>query len=131
MTRAYAWFAGVFLLLQGASTLAFRLIPALDQVFPALLHHTQMVPAHSLLHIVTALIAFAALRWGDRRGVFRFAFWFGLFYIALAIAGMVTGQAFGLGLQPFDHPFHALLGAMGVAAAGFDYRHTRARPTNR
>ena len=131
MTRAYAWFVGVLLLLQGASTLAFRLVPALDQAFPALLHHTQMLPAHSLLHIATALIALAALRWGDRRGVFRFALWFGLFYTALAVAGMATGQAFGLGLQPFDHPFHALLGALGVAAAGFDYRGRRARPAKR
>ena len=131
MTHAYAWFAGVFLMLQGTSTLAFRLIPALDEAFPALLKHTQMVPTHSLLHIATALIAFAVLRWCGRRGVFRFALWFGLFYSALAIAGMASGWTFGLGLQPFDHPFHALLGALGVAAAGFDYRGARARPTRR
>ena len=115
-TRAYAWFAGVFLLLQGVSTLAMRLVPELDRAFPALLHHTRMVPSHSLLHIATALIAFAALRWGGRRGVTRFAWGFGSFYIALALAGMASGSPLGLGLQAFDHPFHVLLGGLGLAA---------------
>lgn len=131
MTRVYAWFAGVFLILQGTSTLVFRLILALDQAFPALLKHTQMVPTHSLLHIATALIAFAVLRWGSPRGVFRFALWFGLFYIALALAGMATGSTLGLGLQPFDHLFHILLGGLGIAAAWLDRRHGRPSPASR
>lgn len=121
-TRAYAWFAGVFLLLQGASTLAMRMVPELDRAFPALLHHTRMVPSHSLLHIATALIAFAALRWGGRRGVARFAWGFGSFYIALALAGMASGSPLGLGLQAFDHPFHVLLGGLGLAAAWLQHR---------
>ena len=120
--RAYAWFAGVFLLLQGASTLAMRLVPALDQAFPALLHHTRMVPSHSLLHIATALIAFAVLRWGGARAVFRFAWGFGTFYVALALAGMVSGAPLGLGLQAFDHPFHVLLGGLGLVAAWLQRR---------
>ena len=78
MTRAYAWFAGVFLILQGTSTLAFRL--------------------------------------------------YGLFYIGLAMLGIITGSMLGLGLQPFDHPFHILLGGMGIAAAWFERRRGR---TNR
>jgi hypothetical protein len=125
-TRAYAWFAGVFLLLQGASTLAMRLVPELDRAFPALLHHTRMVPSHSLLHIATALIAFAALRWGGRRGVARFAWGFGTFYIALALAGMASGSPLGLGLQAFDHPFHVLLGGLGLAAVWLQHRRERA-----
>lgn len=125
MTRAYAWFAGVFLILQGTSTLAFRLYPPLDQAFPALLWHTQMVPTHSLLHIATALIAFATLAWGGARSRYRFALWFGLFYIGLAMLGIITGSMLGLGLQPFDHPFHILLGGMGIAAAWLERRRGR------
>lgn len=125
MTRAYVWFASVFLILQGTSTLACRLIPALDRAFPALLTRTQMVPTHSLLHIATALIAFGVLRWGGQRGVFRFAFWSGLFYIALALAGMATDSTLGLGLQAFDHPFHVLLGGLGIVAAWLDRRGGR------
>ncbi len=120
MTCAYAWFAGVFLILQGSSTLAFRLVPALDRAFPALLEQTRMVPAHSVLHISTALLAFAVLRWGGRRGALGFALGFGLFYVALAISGSVTASTLCLGLQPFDHPFHLLLGGLGLLAVGLD-----------
>lgn len=125
MTRAYAWFAGVFLLLQGSSTLALRLVPALDRAFPALLEQTRMVPSHSVLHIVTALLALAALRRGGRRGVFGFALGFGAFYVALAVGGFVTGSSLCLGLQPFDHPFHLLLGGLGLLAAGLDAMRAR------
>jgi hypothetical protein len=44
-------------LLQGASTLAFRLYPPLDRAFPLLLDLTRMIPSHSLLHLGTGLIA--------------------------------------------------------------------------
>jgi hypothetical protein len=127
VTRAYAWFAGIFLLLQGTSTLAFRLVPTLDRAFPALLEQTRMVPTHSLLHISTALIAFSVLRWGGRRGAPAFALGFGLFYVALAVTGMVTGSTLCLGLQTFDHPFHLLLGGLGLLALAIDgYRMRRA-----
>jgi hypothetical protein len=45
-TRFYTAFSGIFLLLQGTSTLAFRLFPSLDEAFPALLAITQMIPPH-------------------------------------------------------------------------------------
>src|SRR4029453_13658011 len=57
----YTAIAGTFLLLQGTSTLAFRLYPPLDQAFPALLGVTQMVPPHSILHILTGVVALVAL----------------------------------------------------------------------
>lgn len=111
----YTSLAGVFLLLQGTSTLAARLIPAIDQSFPALLATTQMVPSHSLLHIFTALLAFGALYSG--KSLTRlFALCFGLFYLGLGVFGMASGLRLGLGLQAFDHPFHMLLGALGLAA---------------
>jgi hypothetical protein len=125
VTRAYAWFAGIFLLLQGTSTLAFRLVPALDRAFPPLLEQTRMVPSHSLLHIATALVAFGVLRWGGGRGAWLFALGFGLFYVALAGLGMASGSELCLGLQPFDHPFHILLGGLGLLALAIDVVHAR------
>lgn len=127
-TRCYALFAGVFLLLQGTSTLAFRLYPPLDQMFPALLELTRMVPAHSLLHIGTALIALWVYFKGQLRAPFWFALAFGTFYVGLAVVGHVTGRQLALGLQPFDHPFHVLLGGLGLLAVVVDGYRRRSQP---
>ena len=117
-TRLYTAFSGIFLLLQGTSTLAFRLFPSLDVAFPALLAITQMIPPHSVLHILTGVIALIVLLRGGSRGPFWFALLFGAFYFGLAIFGMITGHATMLGLQPFDHPFHLALGGLGFLAVG-------------
>lgn len=117
LARAYAWFCGVFLLLQGTSTLAARLFPSFDRTFPALLQATRMVPLHSALHIATALLALICLLRGAR-ATWWFALLFGGFYAGLGLLGVVAhGQTRGLGLQPFDHPFHLLLGGLGIVAA--------------
>ena len=117
-TRFYTGFSGIFLLLQGISTLAFRLFPALDQAFPALLSITRMVPVHSTLHILTGLTALAILLRGGERGPYCFAAGFGTFYTGLALFGMLTHHPTILRLQPFDHPFHLFLGAWGLLVAG-------------
>jgi hypothetical protein len=122
--RAYALFCGVFLLLQGTSTLAARLFPAVDQAIPGLLATTHMRPVHSVLHIATALLAFAVVTLGQRATV-GFAFVFGGFYTALGLFGWLSGfdfAALGLHLQPFDHPFHVLLGGLGLVAVAWARR---------
>lgn len=126
-TRFYTAFSGTFLLLQGTSTLVFRLFPALDRVFPALLAITQMVPVHSMLHILTGLTALALLLRGGERGTFWFAAGFGAFYTALALFGMITHQSTVLELQPFDHPFHLLLGLWGLLVAGYSMYRSQSR----
>ena len=117
-TRLYTVFSGIFLLLQGTSTLAFRLVPSFDRAFPALLAITKMIPPHSILHILTGLIALIVLVRGGPSGTFWFALLFGAFYFGLAVFGIVTGHATMLGLQPFDHPFHLALGGLGFLAVG-------------
>ena len=126
-TRFYTAFSGIFLLLQGTSTLAFRLFPALDDSFPALLSITQMVPVHSILHILTGLTALALLLRGRERGTFWFAAGFGAFYTGLALFGMITHQSTILQLQPFDHPFHLLLGLWGLLATGYSMYRSQSR----
>jgi hypothetical protein len=123
-TRLYTAVAGSFLLLQGTSTLAFRLVPAVDQAFPALLAITRMVPPHSILHILTGILALVVLFRGGERGPFWFAAGFGLFYVGLAFVGMMIGHPTILGLQPFDHFFHILLGGLGLLAVGLDLYRT-------
>jgi hypothetical protein len=117
LTRWYTAVAGIFLLLQGTSTLAFRLIPALDAVFPQLLSVTQMVPVHSTLHILTGILALIVLFRGGERGALWFSAGFGAFYTGLALYGFVTHAPTVFHLQLFDHPFHLLLGLLGLAAA--------------
>lgn len=126
-TRLYTAFSGIFLLLQGTSTLAFRLFPALDEAFPALLGITKMIPSHSLLHILTGVIAVTVLLRGGERGTFWFALLFGAFYFGLAVFGMVTGHTTMLGLQPFDHPVHLALGGLGFLAVGVAVYHSQKR----
>ena len=118
----YTAFIGGFLLLQGTSTLVFRLVPPLDRAFPALLDVTQMIPIHSALHIVTGLLAVAVLRSGGARGAWLYAFLFGLFYTSLGVVALLSGMTLGLGLQPFDHPFHLVAGVPGLIAAWLGYQ---------
>lgn len=126
-TRLYTAFSGIFLLLQGTSTLAFRLFPSLNEAFPALLSITQMIPPHSILHILTGIVALVILFRGDERGLFWFAAGFGFFYTGLAFFGMITHHPTILGLQPFDHPFHLVLGMLGLLAAGLSILRSQSR----
>jgi hypothetical protein len=126
-TRLYTAFSGIFLLLQGTSTLSFRLIPSLDEAFPALLSITRMIPPHSILHILTGIVALVVLFRGEERSAFWFATGFGLFYTGLAFFGMITHHPTILGLQPFDHPFHLVLGILGLLAAGLSIYRSQNR----
>jgi len=117
----YTAASGIFLLLQGISTLMFRLYPPLDQAFPALLATTHMIPIHSTLHIVTGILAVVILYRDKEREAFWFALGFGLFYLGLGLTGLISGHQMGLGLQPFDHPIHLALGLVGLFAAGVSY----------
>jgi hypothetical protein len=127
VTRLYTAAAGIFLLLQGTSTLAFRLFPPLDHAFPALLAVTHMIPAHSILHIVTGIVALLVLFRGGRRGSWWFAAGFGSFYIGLALFGMITSHPTALGLQSFDHPIHLALGVLGLLVAWIQLIRVRRR----
>lgn len=127
-TRLYTIFIGAVLTLQGVSTLLFRLIPPLDRAFPLLLELTRMIPTHSILHIVTGLVGLWAYFRGGPRASFWFAVGFGVFYCGLAAVGMVTGHHLGLGLHPFDHPFHFLIGGLGLIAVAIECVAARRTP---
>ena len=116
LVRALTYAYAVGLLLQGGLTLLARLVPAFDQAVPGLLIATGMIVPHSLMHIATGLLALFAVR----RSVYAawlFLLGFGAYYLTLGLAGWTTHQQFGLGLQPFDHPFHIVIGAVALGAA--------------
>lgn len=115
--RGLTAFYAFGLLAQGGLTLLARLVPALDRAAPAILARTRMVPPHSLLHIVTGLLALGILLWGSAAGTWRFLLLFGIGYTALGLAGALSGRQFGLGLQAFDHPIHLVIGGAALAAA--------------
>lgn len=119
-TLRYTRFVALFLALQGASTLAALTWSSIDRAAPFLLDTTQMVRPHSLLHLATAALAVVALVTDRTR---LFAAGFGGFYVALALAGWVSGRSLLLGLAPFDHPFHLVLGGLGLFALLAERRH--------
>jgi hypothetical protein len=116
LVRSLTYVYAIGLLLQGGLTLLARLVPAFDRAVPGLLQVTEMVPAHSLLHIATGLLALYAAR-RSVHAAWLFLLAFGLFYTMLGLAGALTQQQFGLALQNFDHPIHIVIGivALGVA----------------
>lgn len=127
--RVVTWYVrvvGTVLLVQGVVTGTFLLVEPLRTAIPAVLDITRMVPAHSALHVMTGVVALAVLRWGGARERWLFAFWFGLAYTALGLSGLLTGHDHGLGLQPFDHPFHLVAGLPGLLAAAAGARATTA-----
>lgn len=115
--RLYTAVYGFVGLFQALLSYGFHYIPTLDQSLPFLQAVPHMIPVHSTLHFVTSLLAIAIFVRGSDHGAFWFAFGFGLFYISLGLAGWLTRQQFGLGLQPFDHTFHLFLGALALFAA--------------
>ena len=124
-TRVYTWIASIGLLLQGASTLLALLVPAVDRAIPLLLAETHMVPAHSVLHIGSGLVGFALLCFGGSWGSRAFSIGFGLFYVGLGASGALTGQPMLLHLNPFDHPFHVVVGGAGLLAVAVELAMTR------
>jgi hypothetical protein len=115
--RLYTAVYGFLGLFQALLSYGFHFFPKLDQVLPFLQAVPHMIPVHSTLHFVTSILAIVIFFRGGDRAAFWFAFGFGLFYSALGFAGWLTDQQFGLGLQPFDHPFHLFLGSLALLAA--------------
>ena len=115
--RLYTAVYGYVGLFQAVLSYAFHFFPNLDHALPFLQAVPHMIPIHSTLHFVTAILAIVIFHRGGERGAFWFAFGFGLFYTSLGLAGWLTGLQFGLGLQPFDHPFHLFLGGLALLAA--------------
>ncbi len=74
--------------------------------------------AHSVLHLVTGLVGWAAARQAsDGNGTRAFALAFGVFYLALAFLGWLwPSPVRALHLQAADHLFHLAAGSATLVA---------------
>jgi hypothetical protein len=66
---------------------------------------------HNLLHVVWG-IALLALAWMDQAAIAATVF--GVFYVALAFAGVILVNPFGLRLGPGENAFHFIVGPLAL-----------------
>lgn len=114
--RCYLWVVGAGLLGQGALTLVFLAFSeeGARRTHGVLNHDGR----HGVLHVVWGLTLLALVSWEHRRRpLVTGAVVFGVFYLALAVLGMVTDDPFGLILGPGENGFHLIVGASALAVA--------------
>ena len=108
--RTYLLLVGAGLLLEGAALL-------LATVIHVGLPYALDTP-HNVLHVVWGLLIVGALvSFRDARAMSALALLFGVFYTALAIAGVWFTNPFGLLLGPGENIFHVVVGLSSLAAA--------------
>ncbi|MFZ5814803.1 MAG: DUF4383 domain-containing protein [Bacillota bacterium] len=84
---------------------------------------------HNLLHLLSGLWGLAAAgRSGSAEGARRFAWGFGLFYIALAVIGWLSPAPLSLlPLGPADHLFHLIVGGVTLVTSVYAGRVVASR----
>ena len=105
VVRVYCLLLGAGLLAEGALLLLLQwLTPYVGDV------------RHNLLHVAWGVVILALISI-DRSplGATRVALVFGVFYTALAIAGVITSDPFGLQLGPGENAFHFIVGPLALA----------------
>jgi hypothetical protein len=126
--RVYLGFLGALLLSQGLGSLTLRALGLTD---PSLSHgFVHADPLHAVIHVVwgSVMLIFLAEEAGNGP-IVSLALIFGVFYVSLAILGVLVYHPFGLELGPFENAFHFIVGpstlALGLIAWWFR-RHDRA-----
>jgi hypothetical protein len=109
MVRPYLAVVGALLLTQGAVSLGLRAagieLPPLAQAF------VNADRLHALVHVAWGLALLLAVGFAPSdRPLATLALGFGLFYSALAIAGIVVYHPFGLELGNGENVFHLVVG---------------------
>ena len=73
---------------------------------------------HNVLHVIWGIVILAGVTiWRDPRQLATLALVFGIFYTALAIAGVVVTNPFDLALGPGENIFHFTVGLAALAVA--------------
>jgi hypothetical protein len=127
LVRRYLWLLGAGLLVEGAALLALqglgRALPELPGGFAA------ADTLHNGLHVLWGVAMLALLKTGlDDVQTAVLAIGFGLFYLALAVAGTLVNQPFGLRLGPGENTFHYTVGLLALALGLLAWR-ARPRPS--
>jgi hypothetical protein len=126
--RWYLWVLMGGLLLQGVGSLIFRLEPALAASAPYLVRGILGIDFwHAWIHIIWGAAGVAVLTFRPTGGTLvGLALIFGVFYIALGIAGVAIHHPLGLELDWFENTFHLTAGPatllLGVLGASIPVR---------
>ncbi len=110
LARTYLLLLGAGLLFEGAALL---FVAAINLPAPYALDNP-----HNALHVVWGLLILYVLATSrDSRRLASLALLFGVFYIGLAVAGLVLVNPFGLLLGPGENLFHVIVGTGSLIAA--------------
>jgi hypothetical protein len=109
--RLYLWLLGASLLLQGIISLILGLLQIPPPAFT--LDFINADPLHATIHIVWGLAMLALLIDAKRAGPRAIALlgqFFGVFYVILALLGILIYHPFGLRLDLGENMFHFIVG---------------------
>jgi hypothetical protein len=112
--RGYLWIAGAGLLLQGVISLA--LLPFTREPSHATDGLLGSSYRHLAIHILWGLVMLGALlRPLPARQLAWITLGFGVFYLALGIAGYRAHDAFGIHMHRGENRFHLIVGSLAIA----------------
>jgi hypothetical protein len=120
LVHLYVLTLGALLFLEGSALL---IVGRLPLAFGFTASDTR----HNLLHIVwgAGLLAIVLTARGSDRVAWA-ALIFGLFYVSLAVLGVVSDQPFGLLLGPGENIFHFTVGPLALVLGGWALRSSSA-----
>jgi hypothetical protein len=127
LVRRYGLAVGAGLLLEGGVLL---LVDALRLVLPSL-PFTTGDTRHNALHLVwgLAIVVLLAIRRAPRWTILMVGA-FGVFYTALAVAGVLVDQPLGLQLGPGENVFHFTVGPLALALSAWAAAQLAASPAS-
>jgi hypothetical protein len=116
--REWVAAVGTLLLAQGALSLA---VDGSGVTLQPVLQAFVGDPLHASIHVIwgAAMLALLAVR-GDRLTLARASIGFGVFYVTLAVLGVLVHHPFGLLLGPGENVFHFLVGPVALIVGIWD-----------
>ena len=117
LLRPYLWVVLGGLLIQGAGSLIFRLVPALPEHSPLLVRGAFGIDFwHALIHIAWGVAGVAVLRASISAGpLLLLVLLFGVFYTAFGLWGVLEDHPLGLELDLPENLFHLVAGPLSLA----------------
>jgi hypothetical protein len=124
LLRRYLWVLMGGLLVQGAGSLIFRLMPALPEHSPLLVRGAFGIDFwHALIHIAWGAAGVAVLRASiSTRPLILLTLVFGVFYTAFGLWGSVQDHPLGLELDLPENLFHLVAGPLSLVIGAWCLR---------
>jgi hypothetical protein len=124
LLRPYLWVLMGGLLVQGAGSLIFRLVPALPDHSPLLVRGAFGIDFwHALIHIAWGVAGIAVLRASiSARPLILLMLLFGVFYTAFGLWGALQDHPLGLELDLPQNLFHLVAGPLSLVIGAWCLR---------